>query len=267
METLEKKFKEADEKLLAQMLVQIPTPVMAVNKDLQIIYINEAGRKTLPKKYEDLLGTQCCDLFHSKHCNIEDCGMRKSLASGKSFKARNEAMVNNNKIQYEYYTVPLKDETGEVIGGLEFIVDITEQVQYEERLREQSHSIRQMSTPTIKLWEGILVLPVIGIVDSMRAQYMMETMLNKIVETYSKVIILDIQGVAAVDTAVANHLIKITKATKLLGCECILSGISPAVAQTVIQLGIDMDTIKTKSTLKDALSEAFSIMNMEVRKK
>jgi rsbT co-antagonist protein RsbR len=101
----------------------------------------------------------------------------------------------------------------------------------------------------------------------MRAQHMMDSMLNKIAETYSKVIIMDIQGVAAVDTAVANHLIKITKATKLMGCECILSGITPAVAQTIIQLGINMDTVKTKSTLSDALAEAFKILNLEVKNK
>jgi len=146
-------------------------------------------------------------------------------------------------------------------------VDITAQAQYEERLREQNQTIRLMSTPTIKLWEGILVLPVVGVIDSLRAQNMMETMLTRIVDTYSKVIILDIQGVAAVDTAVANHLIKITKATKLLGCECILSGISPAVAQTIINLGIDMNAIKTKSTLSDALSEALSLIDLEVKEK
>jgi rsbT co-antagonist protein RsbR len=78
-----------------------------------------------------------------------------------------------------YYAVPLKDETGEIVGGLEFAVDITEQAQYEERLREQNQTIRLMSTPTIKLWDGILVLPVVGVIDSMRAQNMMETMLNR----------------------------------------------------------------------------------------
>ncbi len=147
------------------------------------------------------------------------------------------------------------------------MIDITDQVLYEARLQTQSKTIRQMSTPTIKLWEGVLVLPVVGVVDSIRAQYMMETVLNKIAETFSKVIILDIHGVAAVDTAVANHLIKITKATKLMGCECILSGISPAVAQTIIQLGIDMTSVTTKSTLSDALEEAFLALGLEVHKK
>jgi len=122
-----------------------------------------------------------------------------------------------------------------------------------------------MSTPTIKLCDGVLVLPVLGVVDSIRAQYMMESILNKITETYSKVIILDIHGVAAVDKAVANHLIKITKASRLMGCEGILSGISSSVAQTIIHLGIDMTYVSTKVKLSDALSESFSILNLEVR--
>jgi len=96
---------------------------------------------------------------------------------------------------------------------------------------------------------------------------MMESMLNKILETSSRVIILDIHGVASVDTAVANHIIKITKATRLMGCECLISGISPAVAQTIIQLGIEMGSIKTTSTLSDALAEALAIINLEVNPK
>jgi rsbT co-antagonist protein RsbR len=98
----------------------------------------------------------------------------------------------------------------------------------------------------------------------MRAQQMTDTMLNKIKETSSRVIILDIQGVAAVDTAVANHLIKITKATRLMGCQCIISGISPAVANTIVQLGIDMGDIKTNATLREALVDSFAMLDLEV---
>jgi rsbT co-antagonist protein RsbR len=91
-------------------------------------------------------------------------------------------------------------------------------------------------------------------------------MLAKIKETSAKIIILDIQGVAAVDTAVANHLIKITKATKLMGCRCLISGISPAVAETLVQLGIELGDVATNATLRDSLGEAFTLLNFEVRK-
>jgi rsbT co-antagonist protein RsbR len=125
----------------------------------------------------------------------------------------------------------------------------------------------EISTPAIKLWDRVVVLPVVGVVDSLRAQQMMNTMLKKITETLSKVIILDIEGVAAVDTAVANHLIKIAKATKLMGCRCIISGISPAVAETLVQLGIDLGDVTTNSTLQDSLADAFDILNLEVARK
>ncbi len=260
--------KEIDERLKLQVLDQIPTPVIAINMEYELIYVNDAATKLRGRSKENLLGYHCYEMFGTPHCNTPSCCMRKAMETGEMFSARNEIPLDEGgSIPIMYYTVPLKDDDGNVIGGLEYIVDITDQVSYEARIKEQSKQMSKMSTPTIKLWEGVLVLPVIGVVDSLRAQLMMESMLDKIVETSAKVILLDIQGVAAVDTAIANHLIKITKATKLMGCECILSGISPAVAQTIIQLGIDMiDSIKTMSTLSDGLAEAFKILNMRVEK-
>ncbi|HOO74574.1 MAG TPA: PAS domain-containing protein [Tepiditoga sp.] len=251
--------------LKLQILDQIPAPVMAVDKNMKIIYMNHHGKDLLKKEDSEIFGKLCSGVINSEHCNSEKCCMVNAMTEGKPFAAKTVISVEDKKIPLEYHAVPLKNKNGEVVGGLEFALDITERLLYEERLKEQSRTIRQMSTPTIKLWDGVLVLPVVGVVDSIRAQYMMESILNKITETYSKVIILDIHGVAAVDTAVANHLIKITKASRLMGCECILSGISPSVAQTIIHLGIDMTSISTKATLSDALSEAFSILDLEVR--
>jgi rsbT co-antagonist protein RsbR len=267
MDNIITNFQEANDMIKIQILDQIPTTVMAVDKELRLTYMNNAGQKVLNKSEKDILGKKCCNVFNSLHCNTEECCMKKAIKSGKMSSARTEVTINDLKLPMEYFAVPLRDENNTIIGGLEFVIDIMERVQYEERVREQSQTIREMSTPTIELWDGVLVLPVVGVVDSMRAQHMMESMLNKIMEIYSKVIIMDIHGVAAVDTAVANHLIKITKATKLMGCECIISGISPAVAQTIIELGIDMESIKTKATLSDALAEAFSILNLQVRNK
>ena len=255
---------DLDQELKINILKQIPTPVMAINKNMEIIYMNDAGTSFLGVEEDEVKGKLCSNSFNSKHCGTEDCCMKKAMLEKKTFSARNEISVDNKVIPIEYYAVPLFDKNNEVIGGLEYILDISERIAYERRLNEQAYTIQQMSTPTIKLWEGVLMLPVVGVIDSMRAQMMMESMLKKIAETYSRVIILDIHGVAAVDTAVANHLIKITKATRLMGCECILSGISPAVAQTVIQLGIDMQSIKTRATLSDALTEAFDILNIIV---
>ena len=174
--------------------------------------------------------------------------------------------VGGKIIPIEYSAVALKDEAGNIIGGLEYVIDITDRVRHEQKLQEQSRTIREISTPAIKLWDRIVVLPVVGVVDSLRAQQMMNAMLKKITETSAKVMILDIQGVAAVDTAVANHLIKITQATRLMGCRCIISGISAAVAETLVQLGINLGDVATNSTLMDALADAFQMLNLEVKK-
>jgi rsbT co-antagonist protein RsbR len=133
-----------------------------------------------------------------------------------------------------------------------------------ETISLQSRSLMEMSTPVTQIWNGILLLPIVGIVDSKRAQDIMNAALAKIAETQARVFIMDISGVAVVDTAVANHLIKITKATRLMGCSCTISGVSPAIAQTIVELGIEVGTVKTTATMKDALSDAFSRLGMEI---
>jgi rsbT co-antagonist protein RsbR len=254
----------SEEVLTAAILRQIPTPVMAVDKELKIIYLNEAGQKLAGKTADEALGMDCHKLFNSDHCNTAECRMKSVLAGGESCSARNSITIDGKTIPIEYTVDVLEDGNGEVIGGLEYILDITEAVRRENKLREQSRTILEISTPVIKLWDRVLILPIIGVVDSNRAEQMMETMLTRLKETGSKVIILDIQGVAAMDTAVANHLIKIAKATKLMGCTCIISGISPSVAQTLVHLGVNLDTIRTNSDLQEALFDAFSLLDLSI---
>ncbi|NLR91998.1 MULTISPECIES: protoglobin domain-containing protein [Flammeovirga] len=135
-----------------------------------------------------------------------------------------------------------------------------------QKITAQSKTLMAMSTPVTQIWDGILLLPVVGLIDSRRAQDIMDNTLDQISNHNAQSFILDISGVAVVDTAVANHLIKITKATRLMGCECIISGLSPAVAQTIVELGIDVGTIKTTSNLKAAIQIAFNKLNMKIVK-
>ncbi|WP_419778364.1 PAS domain-containing protein [Maridesulfovibrio sp.] len=263
---MESKLKMSDD-LATRVLDQLPTPVFAVNMDMEVIFMNELGYRMLGKERREVIGRKCGDLFASEHCNSDECRMKNAMSSGESRTARNKVNIAGHTIPIEYTAAALKDDSGTVVGGLEYVLDITERVRDEKRLREQSRTIQEISTPAISLWEGIVVLPVLGVVDSLRAKQMMNAMLSKIKETSAKTIILDIQGVAAVDTAVANHLIKITKATKLMGCRCIISGISPAVAETLVQLGIDLGDVATNSCLRDALGDAFSLMDLEVKDK
>lgn len=136
----------------------------------------------------------------------------------------------------------------------------------EEVILRQTDEIAEISTPVIQLWDNILALPIIGTLDSSRTQVVMENLLQQIVDTGSSIAILDISGVPAVDSLVAQHLIKTVSATRLMGAECIISGIRPEIAQTVVHLGIDLSNIVTKASLASALRYAFAMLQLDVKK-
>jgi rsbT co-antagonist protein RsbR len=122
----------------------------------------------------------------------------------------------------------------------------------EEIINRQQQDMLELSTPVVRLWEGILALPLIGTLDSARTQVVMESLLKKIVETNSQVAIIDITGVPTVDTLVAQHLIKTVTAARLMGADCIISGIRPQIAQTIVHLGVNLSDVTTKSSMADA---------------
>ena len=126
----------------------------------------------------------------------------------------------------------------------------------EEIIRRQQEELLELSTPVVKLWDGVLAVPMIGVLDSSRTQMVMEALLEKIVETGSELAIIDITGVPTVDTLVAQHLLKTVTAIRLMGADCIISGIRPQIAQTIVHLGIDLQGIASKSSLADALALA-----------
>ena len=126
----------------------------------------------------------------------------------------------------------------------------------EEIIQRQQEELLELSTPVVKLWDGVLGVPMIGTLDSSRTQMVMEALLQRIVEHGAELAIIDITGVPTVDTLVAQHLIKTVTAIRLMGAECIISGIRPQIAQTIVHLGIDLQGITTKSSLADALALA-----------
>ena len=126
----------------------------------------------------------------------------------------------------------------------------------EEVIERQQQELLELSTPVVKLWEGVLALPMIGTLDSARTQIVMESLLQRIVETSSPIAIIDITGVPTVDTLVAQHLLKTVTAIRLMGADCIISGIRPQIAQTIVHLGIDLQGITTRASLADALALA-----------
>lgn len=136
----------------------------------------------------------------------------------------------------------------------------------EETILRQADEMTETSTPVVQVWDSILAMPLIGTLDSSRALIVMENLLQEIVDTGSSIAILDISGVPMVDSLVAQHLIKTVNATRLMGAECIISGIRPEIAQTIVHLGIDLSNVITKATLASALKHAFRVLRLEVRK-
>ena len=126
----------------------------------------------------------------------------------------------------------------------------------EEVIIRQQEELMELSTPVVKLWDGILALPIIGTLDSARTQIVMESLLQRIVETGAEVAIIDITGVPTVDTLTAQHLLKTITAARLMGADCIISGIRPQIAQTIVYLGVDLQDVVTKASLADAFALA-----------
>jgi rsbT co-antagonist protein RsbR len=134
----------------------------------------------------------------------------------------------------------------------------------ESVISQQQHELLELSTPVVELWDGILALPLIGTLDSARTQVVMESLLQAIVRTGAGLAIIDITGVPTVDTLVAQHLLKTVAAARLMGADCIISGIRPQIAQTIVHLGVDLSEVTTKATLADAFTIALRRLNATV---
>ncbi len=158
----------------------------------------------------------------------------------------------------------LRNKNGTLRGFGKFTRDLTERKQTEERIRQQAKEIMELSTPVMQVWQGIVVAPLIGSLDSQRTQQFMERLLNRIVETNSPMALVDIMGVPTVDTQTAQHLIETISAVRLLGAQVILTGVRPAIAQTLVHLGIDLSSITTRASLAAGLLVGLDMLNLQV---
>lgn len=179
-----------------------------------------------------------------------------------------------NVLRTEYQDKP--DQLAEISWNVGKLIDklglyTTElyQKSREEVIQRQQQELMELSTPVVQLWDNILALPLIGTLDSNRTQVVMESLLEKIVETGASIAIIDITGVPTVDTLVAQHLLKTVAAARLMGADCVISGIRPQIAQTIVHLGVDLTDVTTKATLADAfivaLKRTGSALPAEIR--
>lgn len=159
---------------------------------------------------------------------------------------------------------PIRDASGQIIGASTTARDVTEQKKMREALTERAKEILDVSTPVLQVWEGVVVAPFIGTLDTQRAQQFMERLLDKIVQTNSAVALLDVTGVPGIDTRTAQHLIETITSVRLLGAQAILTGVRPAIAQTLAHLGINLADVVTRSSLAAGLRVALDILNLKI---
>lgn len=171
---------------------------------------------------------------------------------------RENLKSNPQNLVSEIWTV------GNILDKLSMLTVDTAVAFREQTIARQQEEMLELSTPVVKLWEGVLALPLIGTLDSARTQVVMESLLSTIVQTNSQIAIIDITGVPTVDTLVAQHLIKTITAARLMGADCYLSGIRPAIAQTIVHLGVDLADVQTKAKLADAFALALTRLGKSV---
>ena len=161
----------------------------------------------------------------------------------------------------------LRDPEGQLIGFGKLTRDLTERKRSEEMVARQAREILEVATPVVQVWQGVVVVPLIGIFDDERAAQLMERLLHAVEQTKATVALVDITGVPMIDTQTAQHLIETVTAVRLLGAQVVLTGIRPALAQTLIHLGIDLSHIATRPSLAGGLHVAFELLGLEVRRK
>jgi PAS domain S-box-containing protein len=171
---------------------------------------------------------------------------------------------NGEHIDVSLTVSPIRDRSGKLVGASTVARDITEQKRLREALTQRAKEILEVSTPVLQVWEGVVVAPFIGTLDTQRAQQFMERLLNRIVETNSAVALLDVTGVPTIDTRTAQHLIETIISVRLLGAQAVLTGVRPAIAQTLAHLGINLADVVTRSSLAAGLRVALDILNLKI---
>jgi len=252
---------------LQNIIDTVREPLVVLDGDLQVISVGRSFYELFQLTPEETVGQQIYDLG-DRQWDIP--ALRELLEDV----LPNNATFDDFEMEHEFTNLGTRilllnarqvhrpTNQSELI--LLAIEDITERKRTQERLNRQSQELLEISTPILQIFEGVVVAPLIGTLDSQRAQRFTEVLLDRIVATQSDVALVDITGVPTVDTQTAHHLIETISAVRLLGAQVILTGVSPAIAQTIVQLGIDLSDIITRSSLVAGLRVAMSRLNLRV---
>jgi PAS domain S-box-containing protein len=238
-------------------------PLVTISAEGKITDVNEASVQVTGVPRERLIGTDFSNYFTEPEKARE--GYRKVFSEGYVRDYPLAIRHASGRLTEVLYNASVyKDEQGKVLGVFAAARDITERKRAEERIQQQSKDIMELSTPVMQVWQGVVAAPLIGSLDSQRTQQFMERLLNRIVETNSPVALVDIMGVPTVDTQTAQHLIETISAVRLLGAQVVLTGVRPAIAQTLVHLGVDLTGIVTRSSMSAGLQVALDILKLKV---
>ena len=241
---------EVRDLLLRAMLDTLDVVVWVTDNDGVCIMIDGKGLPSSGLTREQALGASVVDMFGAMYPALHE-GLKGTPVHFFS-------QVGGG--HFENWAIPMRDEQGRQIALVAFSLDITAARAREDELQSkldliqrQQEAMRDMSTPIIEVWDHVICLPLVGLVDTARTADIMDSLLQTVTRTRARYAILDLTGVDVLDTATANHLLGMTRALRLLGAEGVLTGIHPHVAQTVVTLGVDLSTLLVRATLRDAL--------------
>jgi len=256
---------QESQKMLSIILDNTPGILLfAKNMQGQIILCNQGFETFLQQSRESLYGKTVYDILPKEAADFIAANEREMLEQGKPLEVEEEVRKEDGTFTYVSRKFPLYDKEGVMHGLFSLSTDITERKRVEEEravfqnqvIAMQREAMLQISTPLIPLADGVVVMPLIGSIDNLRVQQVMETLLEGIVTHQAEVAILDITGVPTIDNLVANALMQTAQAVNLLGAEVVLTGIQPKLAQTLVALGADLRSLVTRSSLQSGIAYA-----------
>jgi rsbT co-antagonist protein RsbR len=252
--------KDLDYRLLVQNMKDYA--IFMIDPNGRMVTWNEGAQRLTGYTAEEILGKQT-DVFYGKEDIAAGKPARELEIGSKTGRYEDEGWryrKDGSRYWASVVVNAIRDKDDNLIGFAKVIRDITDRRRSEEALARQAREILEISTPVVQVWDGIMLVPLIGTLDSQRTQQVMEKLLTSIAESNSPVALIDITGVPTIDTQTARHLVETVTAVRLLGAEVLLTGVRPAIAQTLVHLGIELSGVITRSSLSSGLKQALEML-------